>query len=92
MLGRILKKWGLGACPTSELTFVDLQGSEGKHSRKLNEGSSLLTNALEWERDFMSFPLRGCNARRIMEKCIEYMSIKESSLVNQLRGISGHFT
>ena len=71
-VGKNIEKMGLGACPTSELTFVDCKVPKENILGKLTEGSSFLTNALEWERCYEFAPHVGA-MQRIMEKCIEYV-------------------
>lgn len=75
-VGKDIEKMGLGACPTSELTFSECKVPKENILGKFNEGSSLLTNALEWERCYEFAPHIGA-MQRVMEKCIEYVNTRK---------------
>lgn len=70
-IGKDIEKMGLGACPTSEITFTNCVVPAENIIGGLNEGQKLLTNALEWERCYEFAPHIGA-MQRVMEKCIEY--------------------
>lgn len=72
-VGKNIQKMGLEACPTSEVTFIDCKVPNNNILGKFNEGSSVLINALEWERCYEFAPHVGA-MQRIMEKCIEYVN------------------
>ncbi len=75
-VGKDMEKMGLGSCPTSELTFIDCKVPKENILGNLHEGSSVLTNALEWERCYEFAPHVGA-MQRVMEKCIEYVNTRK---------------
>lgn len=66
-----VEKMGLGACPTSEIIFDNCRVPKENILGNLNQGSILMTSALEWERCYEFVPHIGA-MQRIMEKCIEH--------------------
>lgn len=72
-IGKNIEKMGLGACPTSEITFTNCIVPKKNIIGKFNEGNIVLTNALEWERCY-EFASHIGAMQRIMEKSIEYVN------------------
>lgn len=68
--GADIKKMGLNACPTCELILDNVRVPKENILGKLNNGSSILTSAIEWERCFEFAPHVGV-MQRIMEECME---------------------
>lgn len=68
--GDDIKKMGLNACPTCEVVFQNCRVPKENILGKLNQGSMILTVALELERCYEFAPHIGV-MQRIMEKCIE---------------------
>lgn len=75
-VGPDIKKMGLGACPTNELILDNVIVPKENVLGKVNLGSAIMTEALEWERCYEFAPHVGV-MRRIMEKCIEYVSTRK---------------
>lgn len=70
-IGSDIEKMGLGACPTSEIIFENCRVPKENILGRFNQGSILMTSALEWERVYEFVPHIGA-MQRIMEKCIEH--------------------
>lgn len=68
--GKDIEKMGLNACPTSELILDHVRVPKENILGKLNNGGSIITGALEWERCFEFAPHIGV-MQRIMEECIK---------------------
>lgn len=74
-IGKDIKKMGLGACPTSEVTFQNCRVPKENILGSLNKGRNLMTSALEWERCYEFVPHIGV-MQRVMETCIEQASMR----------------
>lgn len=70
-IGSNIEKMGLGACPTSEIILENCRVPKENILGRFNQGSILMTSALEWERVYEFVPHIGA-MQRIMEKCIEH--------------------
>lgn len=70
--GLDISKMGLGACPTSEIILENCRVPKENVLGQFNQGSFIMSFALEWERCFEFVPHIGA-MRRIMEKCIEHV-------------------
>lgn len=68
--GEDIKKMGLNACPTCEVVLQNCRVPKENILGKLNQGSIILTSALELERCYEFAPHVGV-MQRIMERCIE---------------------
>lgn len=68
--GPDIEKMGLNACPTSELILKNVRVPKENILGKVNRGSLILTNAIEWERCYEFAPHVGV-MKRIMEQCLE---------------------
>lgn len=73
IIGKEIEKMGLESCPTSEIFFKDVKVPCDNIIGKINQGSLILTMALEWERIFEFAPHIGA-MRRIMERCIDHIN------------------
>ena len=73
IIGAEIEKMGLDSCPTSEIYFKDVKIPFENVIGKVNQGSLVLTMALEWERIFEFAPHVGA-MRRIMERCIDHVN------------------
>lgn len=71
--GPDIDKMGLNACPTSELILDNVFVPDENVLGRIDNGSNILTNAIEWERCFEFVPHIGA-MQRIMEKCKQYAS------------------
>lgn len=67
--GKDIEKMGLNACPTSELILNNVKVPKENVLGKVDNGSSILTRAIEWERCFEFAPHVGV-MQRIMEECM----------------------
>lgn len=67
--GKDIEKMGLNACPTSELILDNVRVPKENILGRLNWGSMILTNAIEWERCYEFAPHVGA-MQRIMEECL----------------------
>lgn len=74
--GPDIKKMGLNACPTCELILDSVKVPKENILGKYNNGSSILTAAIEWERCFEFAPHVG-TMQRIMERCLEQAKIRK---------------
>lgn len=74
--GPDIEKMGLNSCPTSEITFVNCRVSKKNILGRLNQGSLIMTSALEWERIYEFAPHVGA-MQRIMEKCLEHVNSRK---------------
>lgn len=70
-VGRDLEKMGLKGCPTSEITFKDCKIPETNVIGRINFGTLILTEAMEWERCFEFAPHVG-TMKRLMERSLKY--------------------
>lgn len=68
--GNDIGKMGLNACPTCEIMFQNCRVPKENILGRLNQGSMIMTSALEWERCYEFAPHVGA-MQRIMELCIE---------------------
>jgi alkylation response protein AidB-like acyl-CoA dehydrogenase len=68
--GPDIEKMGLNACPTSEIVFTNVRVPKENVLGQLNQGTLVMTNALEWERFYEFVPHIGA-MQRVMEKCVE---------------------
>lgn len=75
-VGPNIEKMGLGACPTSELVFDHCRIPKTNILGRLNQGSLIMTSALEWERIYEFAPHVGA-MQRIMEKCLEHVKSRK---------------
>ena len=71
--GPEIQKMGLGACPMCELIFQDCAIPKENLLGKLNQGSFILSTALELERIFEFAPHIGA-MKRVIEKCVEHVN------------------
>ncbi|WFR56032.1 acyl-CoA dehydrogenase family protein [Anaerocolumna sp. AGMB13025] len=71
VIGKNIEKMGLNACPTSEITFNNVKIPKENILGRKNMGSTLMTNALEWERCYEFAPHVGA-MQRIMETSLKY--------------------
>ncbi len=69
-VGPNIEKMGLHACPTSEVVLENVRVPKENILGRLGSGSTILTQAIEWERCFEFAPHVGV-MQRIMEECIE---------------------
>jgi len=67
--GPNIEKMGLGACPTSELIMRNCRVHRENVLGFFNQGSSILTAAMEWERCYEFAPHVGA-MQRIQELCV----------------------
>lgn len=74
-VGANILKMGLESCPTSEITFENCVIPKENILGQVNQGGSLLTFALEWERCYEFVPHIGA-MQRIMENCIEHVNYR----------------
>lgn len=74
-VGPDIEKMGLGACPTSEVVFNNCKVPKENVLGNFNQGSILMTNALEWERCYEFVPHIGA-MQRIKEQCIEHVNTR----------------
>ena len=70
--GKDIEKMGLNACPTSELILNNVKVPKENVLGKVDNGSSILTRAIEWERCFEFAPHVGV-MQRIMEECMVHV-------------------
>ncbi|MDR2024688.1 MAG: acyl-CoA dehydrogenase family protein [Hungatella sp.] len=75
-IGPDIEKMGLGACPTSEVIFTNCRVPKENILGRLNQGSLIMTSALEWERIYEFAPHVGA-MQRIMEKCLEHANTRK---------------
>lgn len=68
--GANIEKMGLGACPTCEIVFDNCRVPKENVLGKVNQGSTIMTGALEWERCYEFAPHIGA-MQRVMEMCVE---------------------
>lgn len=71
MKGADIKKMGLGACPTSEISFKNCRIPKENILGSLDKGGNILMAALEWERFYEFVPHIG-RMKHIMERCFEH--------------------
>ncbi len=69
-VGPNIDKMGLLACPTSEVVLENVKVPKENILGRLGSGSTILTQAIEWERCFEFAPHVGA-MQRVMEDCIE---------------------
>lgn len=69
-IGEDIKKMGLNACPTSEIVLENCRIPKNNLLGKWNQGSYIMTAALEWERCYEFAPHVG-TMTRIIEECNE---------------------
>lgn len=69
--GTNIEKMGLHACPTSELFLHNVHVPKENIVRRVDCGSTILMQALEWERCYEFAPHVGV-MQRIMEECIKH--------------------
>lgn len=74
--GENIEKMGLDACPTSELILNNVRVPKENILGRLDNGSSILTLTIEWERCFEFAPHIGA-MQRIVEECIEHVKIRK---------------
>lgn len=74
--GKEIEKMGLGACPTCEIVLNNVRVPKENILGRLNMGSLLLTQAIEWERCYEFAPHVGA-IQRVMEMCIEQVNCRE---------------
>lgn len=75
-LGPDIEKMGLNACPTSELILNNVHVPKANILGKLDFGSFILTQAIEWERCFEFAPHVGV-MQRVMEQCLEQVKTRK---------------
>lgn len=75
-IGEDIEKMGLGACPTAEVIFENCKVPKENILGKKQQGSFLLTNALEWERYYEFVPHIGA-MQRVMERCFEHATTRK---------------
>lgn len=74
--GSDIEKMGLNACPTSELILNKCVVPKENVLGRFNQGSSIMTAALEWERCYEFVPHVGA-MQRIMEECLVQASSRK---------------
>lgn len=74
--GKDIEKMGLNACPTSELILDNIRIPKENLLGNFNGGSSIMMDALEWERCFEFAPYIGV-MQRVMEECIKYANSRK---------------
>lgn len=74
--GPDIEKMGLNACPTCELILDNVRVQKENILGKLDFGSYILTQAVEWERCFEFAPHVGA-MQRIMEECLEQVNTRK---------------
>lgn len=74
--GPDIEKMGLNACPTCELILDNVRVQKENILGKLDFGSYILTQAVEWERCFEFAPHVGA-MQRIMEECLEQVKTRK---------------
>lgn len=89
VIGKNIEKMGLNACPTSEITFNHVKIPKENILGRKNMGSSLMTNALEWERCYEFAPHVGA-MQRLMETSYKYANdrIQFGQPISQFQGVS----
>lgn len=89
VIGKNIEKMGLNACPTSEITFSNVKIPKENILGRKNMGSSLMTNALEWERCYEFAPHVGA-MQRMMETSYKYANdrIQFSQPISQFQAVS----
>ncbi|WP_124067175.1 acyl-CoA dehydrogenase family protein [Clostridium sp. E02] len=89
VIGKNIEKMGLNACPTSEITFDHVKIPKGNILGRKNMGSSLMTNALEWERCYEFAPHVGA-MQRLMETSYKYANdrIQFGQPISQFQAVS----
>jgi alkylation response protein AidB-like acyl-CoA dehydrogenase len=89
VIGKNIEKMGLNACPTSEITFNNVKIPKENILGRKNMGSSLMTNALEWERCYEFAPHVGA-MQRIMETSLKYADdrIQFGQPISQFQAVS----
>lgn len=70
-IGKCIEKMGLEACPSCEIVFTDCKVPKENILGTINNGSFIMTAALEWERCF-EFASHIGAMQRVMEMCIEH--------------------
>jgi len=75
-IGKDIEKMGLGACPTSEITFENCRIPKENILGEVNHGYNIMTAAIEWERCYEFVPHVGV-MQRIMEQCIEHVNSRK---------------
>ena len=70
-IGKNIEKMGLEACPSCEIVFNNCKIPKENIIGTINNGSFIMTSALEWERCF-EFASHIGAMQRIMEMCIDY--------------------
>jgi len=71
-----IEKMGLGACPTSEIIFENCRVPKENILGRFDQGSILMSSALEWERCYEFVPHIGA-MQRVMEKCLEHAKTRK---------------
>ncbi|MCI9139114.1 acyl-CoA dehydrogenase [bacterium 1XD42-8] len=74
--GPNIEKMGLHACPTSELILHNVHVPKENILGKVDGGSTILMQALEWERCYEFAPHVGV-MQRIMEGCIKHVKTRQ---------------
>ncbi|MGB8453577.1 MAG: acyl-CoA dehydrogenase family protein [Anaerocolumna sp.] len=89
VIGKNIEKMGLNACPTSEITFNNVKIPKENILGRKNMGSSLMTNALEWERCYEFAPHVGA-MQRMMEISFKYANdrIQFGQPIGQFQAVS----
>lgn len=88
-VGQNIEKMGLNACPTSELVFKNVKIPKENVLGRVNQGSEIMTGALEWERCYEFAPHIGV-MQRLMEECIDQAKgrVQFGKPIESFQGIS----
>lgn len=88
-VGSDIEKMGLGGCPTCEISFANVKIPKENILGHFNNGSNIMTAALEWERCYEFAPHIGA-MQRIMEETLQYANDRKQfgQPISQFQAVS----